>query len=92
MRDGMLRILGGLVLVGALIGFLPFNVYPARVFLGDAGALSRNFLGRCTDEVAHHLPADRRVGIEQPLDNVHGFKSSLRLLHWKSLREISPAA
>ena len=26
--------------LGALIAFLYFNVYPARVFLGDAGALS----------------------------------------------------
>jgi UDP-GlcNAc:undecaprenyl-phosphate GlcNAc-1-phosphate transferase len=26
-------------LTGALVGFLPFNVHPARVFLGDAGSL-----------------------------------------------------
>src|SRR5438132_5988963 len=36
-----------LVLVGALIGFLPFNVYPARVFLGDAGAATLGFCLAC---------------------------------------------
>jgi len=29
----------GIALVGALLGFLPFNFYPARIFLGDTGAL-----------------------------------------------------
>ena len=32
----------GMVLCGALLGFLPFNFPPARMFLGDTGAL---FLG-----------------------------------------------
>lgn len=31
-----------LVLLGALFGFLPYNFYPARIFLGDAGS---TFLG-----------------------------------------------
>jgi UDP-GlcNAc:undecaprenyl-phosphate GlcNAc-1-phosphate transferase len=29
----------GLVLVGALLGFLPYNFPPARIFIGDTGAL-----------------------------------------------------
>jgi UDP-GlcNAc:undecaprenyl-phosphate GlcNAc-1-phosphate transferase len=29
----------GIALVGALLGFLPFNFAPARIFLGDTGAL-----------------------------------------------------
>jgi UDP-GlcNAc:undecaprenyl-phosphate GlcNAc-1-phosphate transferase len=29
----------GLALVGALLGFLPFNFSPARIFLGDTGAV-----------------------------------------------------
>ncbi len=29
----------GVVFVGALLGFLPFNFQPARIFLGDTGAL-----------------------------------------------------
>lgn len=28
------------VFVGALIGFLPFNIHPAKVFMGDTGSLS----------------------------------------------------
>ncbi len=32
-----------LVMLGALLGFLPFNFPPARIFLGDAGALFVGF-------------------------------------------------
>src|SRR4029077_3106999 len=32
-----------LVLAGALIGFLPYNLYPARMFLGDTGATAIGF-------------------------------------------------
>lgn len=31
-----------IVLVGAIVGFLPFNFYPARIFMGDSGSY---FLG-----------------------------------------------
>ena len=31
-----------LVLAAAILGFLPFNVHPARIFMGDSGAM---FLG-----------------------------------------------
>lgn len=34
--------LANLILVGAILGFLPFNFYPARTFMGDSGS---NFLG-----------------------------------------------
>jgi UDP-GlcNAc:undecaprenyl-phosphate GlcNAc-1-phosphate transferase len=34
-----LGVLMGVALVGALLGFLPFNFSPARIFLGDTGAL-----------------------------------------------------
>ena len=34
---------GVLVVAGALAGFLPHNTYPARMFLGDAGAASIGF-------------------------------------------------
>jgi UDP-GlcNAc:undecaprenyl-phosphate GlcNAc-1-phosphate transferase len=33
----------GVALVGALLGFLPFNFSPARIFLGDTGALFIGF-------------------------------------------------
>ena len=32
-----------LVLAGALVGFLPYNFYPARLFLGDTGATAVGF-------------------------------------------------
>ena len=32
-----------LVLAGALLGFLPYNVHPARLFLGDTGATAIGF-------------------------------------------------
>jgi UDP-GlcNAc:undecaprenyl-phosphate GlcNAc-1-phosphate transferase len=36
-----------LVLAGALVGFLPFNLYPAKIFLGDTGAASIGFVLGC---------------------------------------------
>ena len=32
------------VLVGALLGFLPYNFHPARIFLGDSGSLLLGYL------------------------------------------------
>jgi UDP-GlcNAc:undecaprenyl-phosphate/decaprenyl-phosphate GlcNAc-1-phosphate transferase len=34
----------GIVLAGACLGFLPYNLSPARIFLGDAGTLLMGFL------------------------------------------------
>ncbi len=39
----------GAALIGATLGFLPFNFPPARIFLGDTGAL---FLGFCLSLIA----------------------------------------
>ena len=36
---------------------------------GDPRALRRDLLGGRTGQVSHHLPADRRVRIKQPLDD-----------------------
>jgi UDP-GlcNAc:undecaprenyl-phosphate GlcNAc-1-phosphate transferase len=36
-----------IVLAGSLIGFLPFNLFPARVFLGDSGATALGFWLAC---------------------------------------------
>jgi UDP-GlcNAc:undecaprenyl-phosphate GlcNAc-1-phosphate transferase len=36
-----------LVLAGALLGFLPYNMYPAKIFLGDTGAASIGFILGC---------------------------------------------
>src|SRR6185369_10438896 len=43
-RDGA-RIVLGLAVLGACLGFLPHNLNPATIFLGDAGSL---LLGYCT--------------------------------------------
>lgn len=36
-----------LAMVGALIGFLPYNLYPAKIFLGDTGATFAGFCLAC---------------------------------------------
>jgi len=36
-----------LILAGALIGFLPYNFYPAKIFLGDTGATAIGFVLAC---------------------------------------------
>ncbi len=41
--DQMVGVYVGLAFVGALLGFLPFNFAPARIFLGDTGALFIGF-------------------------------------------------
>src|SRR5712692_4527562 len=58
----------------------------APTFFGDAGALGRNFLRRCIGKVAHDLPADRRVGIKQPLDDVHSLLPPPPMLGGRSSR------
>jgi UDP-GlcNAc:undecaprenyl-phosphate GlcNAc-1-phosphate transferase len=42
--DSVLGVFVGLALFGALLGFLPFNFAPARIFLGDTGALLIGFV------------------------------------------------
>lgn len=39
-----LLVLFSLVLAGALAGFLPYNYFPARIFMGDSGSLTIGFL------------------------------------------------
>jgi UDP-GlcNAc:undecaprenyl-phosphate GlcNAc-1-phosphate transferase len=36
-----------ILLAGGLLGFLPYNVHPARVFLGDSGATAIGFILGC---------------------------------------------
>ena len=38
------RVCIGVALVGALLGFLPYNFWPARIFLGDTGSLFIGFI------------------------------------------------
>jgi UDP-GlcNAc:undecaprenyl-phosphate GlcNAc-1-phosphate transferase len=41
--DQMVGVFTGLAFLGALLGFLPYNFPPARIFLGDTGALFIGF-------------------------------------------------
>ena len=40
-----------LAVVGATLGFLPYNFHPARIFMGDAGALFLGFVLACLSVV-----------------------------------------
>lgn len=42
-NDGLMCILS-LALVGALIGFMPYNFYKAKIFLGDTGTMTIGFV------------------------------------------------
>lgn len=35
------------ILAGAILGFLPYNLYPAKIFLGDTGATAIGFILGC---------------------------------------------
>src|SRR5207302_8525570 len=43
----------------------------APALAGEPGALCRDVFRGRVGKVTHHLPADRRVGVKQPLDDVH---------------------
>lgn len=57
---GSLPLLGMLLIgLGALLGFLPYNIQPARIFLGDAGAMLLGFtLAALHLQVATAFPCD----------------------------------
>ena len=55
--------------VGPLEGEQP----SARALGGDPRALGRDLVRGRTDQVSHHLPADRRVRIKQPPYNPFSF-------------------
>jgi UDP-GlcNAc:undecaprenyl-phosphate/decaprenyl-phosphate GlcNAc-1-phosphate transferase len=42
--DNLMVAVMALILAGASLGFLPFNLYPARIFLGDTGSMFLGFL------------------------------------------------
>jgi hypothetical protein len=51
--------------VGAL--FIEHSRAPS--FRGDAGLLGGNEIHGRIGEIAHHMPPDRRIGIEEPVDD-----------------------
>jgi UDP-GlcNAc:undecaprenyl-phosphate GlcNAc-1-phosphate transferase len=40
-----------IICAGASLGFLPYNFYPARIFMGDSGALFLGFMLACTSVI-----------------------------------------
>jgi UDP-GlcNAc:undecaprenyl-phosphate/decaprenyl-phosphate GlcNAc-1-phosphate transferase len=43
-QGDMVRVIVCLALVGGVCGFLPFNRYPAKIFMGDAGSMMLGFV------------------------------------------------
>lgn len=52
-----LRIVLCLALLGAILGFLPYNFHPANIFMGDSGSLLLGYLSVCTILMLAHVPA-----------------------------------
>lgn len=55
-----------LTLMGAILGFLPYNLHPAKVFLGDAGSLTIGFALGSTSALTA-TKASTAVGLLVPL-------------------------
>ena len=55
------------ILVGSLIGFLFFNLHPAKCFMGDTGSL---FLGAIVGASAFILDNVRRLLLNRPIDAI----------------------
>jgi phospho-N-acetylmuramoyl-pentapeptide-transferase len=76
--------------IGSLIAFLYFNVYPARIFLGDAGALSFGAMLAVIGLITGNLIALIVIG---GLFVVEIMSSLIQLLGWRYLkRPILPLA
>ncbi len=43
-KGDMVRVIVCLALVGGVLGFLPFNRHPAKIFMGDAGSMLLGFI------------------------------------------------
>jgi UDP-GlcNAc:undecaprenyl-phosphate GlcNAc-1-phosphate transferase len=55
-----------LILAGGLIGFLPYNLYPAKIFLGDTGATAIGFVLACLT-LAHGAVQSQSLAVSLPL-------------------------
>ncbi|MBX4205969.1 phospho-N-acetylmuramoyl-pentapeptide-transferase, partial [Candidatus Microgenomates bacterium] len=76
--------------IGATIAFLYFNVYPARIFLGDAGALSFGATIAVIGLLVGNVTALFVIG---GIFVIEVFSSAIQILGWKILkRPIFPLA
>ena len=56
------RPLVAIIAVGVCVGFLPFNFHPARIFMGDAGALFLGLLLAVPTITSAAAPTSRSAG------------------------------
>jgi len=54
-------------LIGSLLGFLKFNAYPARVFLGDTGALSLGLFIVVLTILTGYVPNSKAIDLTFPV-------------------------
>lgn len=55
------RLVMCLALVGAVLGFLPYNFNPANIFMGDAGSLLLGYLSAATMLMFAHVPGNSLI-------------------------------
>jgi UDP-GlcNAc:undecaprenyl-phosphate GlcNAc-1-phosphate transferase len=65
-NDPMLLIISS-ALIGSLLGFLKFNAYPARIFLGDSGALSLGFFVVVLTIFTGYVPNSSNIDLTFPV-------------------------
>jgi phospho-N-acetylmuramoyl-pentapeptide-transferase len=70
--------------IGALIAFLYFNVYPARIFLGDAGALSFGAMLAVVGLLTGSIVALVVIG---GIFVIEAASSAIQILGWKVLKK-----
>ncbi len=76
--------------LGAIIAFLYFNIYPARIFLGDAGALSFGATIAIIGLLVGNVTALFVIG---GIFVIEAFSSAIQIIGWKVLkRPIFPIA
>ena len=54
-------------LIGSLLGFLKFNAYPAKIFLGDTGALSLGLFMVVLTVFTGYLPGNKNLDLTFPV-------------------------
>jgi UDP-GlcNAc:undecaprenyl-phosphate/decaprenyl-phosphate GlcNAc-1-phosphate transferase len=64
--DPLLLIISS-ALIGSLLGFLKFNAYPARIFLGDSGALSLGFFIVVLTIFTGYAPTSSNIDLTFPV-------------------------
>ncbi len=56
-----IRLVMCLAIIGAIMGFLPYNFNPANIFMGDAGSLLLGYLAATTMLLFAHVPSNSLI-------------------------------